>query len=192
MIVYRPWGVDGYQRVLLVNDDDYRPMGEKLAAEPGRPVGSRWSPLWVWLNAEKQGVPRRHADLPWFPGGDVLTVNRRARIVLEPIVSGDAEFLPLECEDDELWFMHAWRSVPALDLERATVKLYSSGRIMDVTKYEFAENKIRGLTCFTDPRIGVKMFVTDEVASAAQQAGLAGTWFKPLWRGPGDFMAGCG
>ena len=100
MLVFRTWGAEDYQCALLVDKREYRPIREMLKAEPGRPVGSRWKPAWVWLLTEVNGERLRYADLPRF-SPSLMGVNRRARAVLEEVVSDDAEFLPVEREDDD-------------------------------------------------------------------------------------------
>jgi hypothetical protein len=64
------------------------------------------------------------------------------------------------------------------------VQLFRDGRIMSVSRYAFRATALRGLTCFTDPRTGDEMFVTDAVVAAAESAGLTGTRFRKLWQSP--------
>jgi hypothetical protein len=140
MIIYRTWSAEGYQRVLLVDEDGYAALWSVLQANPGTPVGTRWVPPRVRMLTELRdqrrhhGQQRKHADLPWY-SSYVMAVTRQARTVLEDIVANDAEFLPLECEEEELWLMHPWRSVLAFDAENSDFELLSTGRISEVNRY---------------------------------------------------------
>jgi hypothetical protein len=181
MIVYEPWGTEEHQWVMPAEDQGYRAITNMLKAESGKPVGDRWRPPHVRLLTEVRNERLQHADLPWY-SNDAMAVTRRARVVLEEVAGADAEFLPLSCDEEDLWLMHAWRVVNALDLRLCDVKLFSSGRIMSVTRYAFREMEIRGLTCFTDPRLRSIMFVTDAIVAAVKEAGLTGGGFRKLWQ----------
>lgn len=179
MIIYEPWTADGYQ--LLLPDDEFRTVRAPLEAVPGCPAGDRWKIPRVQLIKEDVGRPLLPADLPKY-STDVMAVNTKARTALEGIVSADVEFLPLDCDEEDLWLLHPWRLVDALDLTKCDVKLFSSGRIMAVTRYFFQEDKIRGLTCFMVPQLAGQMFVNDAVVAAVRGAELTGMTFRKLWQ----------
>lgn len=181
MIIYRPWSAEGYQWVLLADKDGYTPIWNTLRVDPGRPAQGRWVPPRVRLLTEWQNERYRHADLPWY-SGYVMAVTHRARTVLEDIVADDAEFLPLECEEEDLWLMHPWRSVFAFDATKSDFRLLPSGRINEVIRYAFLEESIRELTCFTDQRLPARLFVTDAVVTAINNAGLTGMSFQQVWK----------
>lgn len=181
MIIYRIWSAEGYQRVLLADEDGYTAIRNTLRADPGRPAQGRWVPPRVRLLTEWQGERYRYADLPWY-SGYAMAVTRQARTVLEGIVASDAEFLPLECEQEELWLMHPWKSVLAFDAAKSDFRLLPSGRINEVTRYAFLEASVRGLACFTDLRLPTRLFVTDGVVTAINNAGLAGMSFQQVWK----------
>jgi hypothetical protein len=183
VIVYQPWGAEGRRWVTPPIGYRYNYITNMLWAEPGKPVGDRWIPPPVRLVTEVHDEPLHHVDLPWF-SSYAMVVTRRARTVLDVVVAADAEFLALDCDAEELWLMHPWRVVNAFDLRRCDVKLFDSGKVMEVTRYAFREAEIRGLTCFTDRRLKAEMFVTDPVVAAVKEAGLEGGDFRKLWQSP--------
>lgn len=183
MIVYRTWSTEGYQWALLADEDGYTPIRKILRAAPGELVGNRWVPPRVRLLTELHRQQLQRGDLPWY-SSYVMTVTRRARTVLEEIVANDAEFLPLECEEEELWLMHPWRSVHALDAAGSDFALLPSGRIREVTRYAFLEARIQKLACFIDQRLPGRLFVTDAVVTAINNAKLTGTSFQEVWKSP--------
>jgi hypothetical protein len=122
-------------------------------------------------------------DLLWY-SSDVFAVTRPARTFLEGIVAEDAEFLPLECEEEELWLMRVWRSARAIDLMKSDFELLPSGRIRQVTRYVFSEAELKGLTCFTDPRLPHILFLTDMAVVPITNSGLTGISFCQLWKSP--------
>jgi hypothetical protein len=176
--VYEPDGEDGYEWALLVDKADFGTLRRLRARRPG----DLWQPVWMdLLTSDQEWQPRKKADMPWH-GSNVLVVTRRARDVLADALAGDAEVLPLDCDDgQDLWLVNPWRTVDALDVGRSEVRRFSDGGIMRVDRYVFREDVVDGLRCFRIPQRAA-MFVTDEVAAAARDAGLRGTTFRRLWR----------
>lgn len=181
MIVYQPWGADGYQWVIPVDHSGYRTISNALSAEPGGRVGARWVPPSVRLLTEDDGQQLRWADMPWY-SSEALVVTDHARSVLEKIVGEDAEFLPLNCDTARLWFLYPWRIADAFDKERSQVKRFTSGRIMEVTQYAFLESELTGLTCFKVPQVGAEIFVRESVVTTIQNARLTGAGFRRVWQ----------
>jgi hypothetical protein len=181
MIVYQLFGAEERQWVMPATGYRYNYITNMLRADTGKPVGSGWRPAPVRIVREVRDDRLKPVDLPWY-SRDAMVVTRHARAVLDDVVKPDAEFLPLSCDEEDLWLMHAWRVVDALDLRLCDVKLFDSGRIMDVTRYAFRETEIRGLTFFTDLRLRAEMFVTGTVVTAVKEAGLTGGGFRKLWQ----------
>lgn len=181
MIVYKPWSADGYQWVIPSDRFGYRTISNVFRAEPGSRVGARWIPRAVRLLTEDDGKQLHQADMPWY-SSEALVVTDHARSVLEGVVGEDAEFLPLECYSDRLWLLYPWHLVDAFDEERSEVKRFTSGRIMEVTRYAFFEKAVEGLTCFKVPELATRIFVRESLVTAVQNAGLTGVEFRRVWQ----------
>jgi hypothetical protein len=176
MIVYEPHHMRAHQWVFPLVSADHE-LFRKLPAER---VGDRWKPVRVELASPEEGVEARRADMPWL-GSYGLVVTDRARPVLEEALADDVEFLPLVCDEEDLWLVHACRVVDALDEERSALKRFpSTGRVMRVMRYAFREEVVGGLRCFRIPQ-RVAIFVTDDVVASAHAAGLTGVRFRPVW-----------
>ena len=175
--VYEPYVEAGYEWALRVNSRDF----ETFRWLPARSPGDPWRPVWMFLlTTDQEWGPRKKADMPWY-GTNVLILTWRAREVLADVLAGDAEVLPLDCDDGEdLWLVNPWRTVDALDVDRSQVRRFSDGGIMNIDRYVFQEESVAGLRCFRIPQRST-MFVTDDVVVAVRDAGLRGTTFRRVW-----------
>jgi hypothetical protein len=82
-----------------------------------------------------------------------------APTVLDDVLGDDAEILPLTCDEEDLWLIHAWRLVDALDEDNSVFNRFaSSGRIRRVTRYAFREDMVQSRTCFRVPQLRAVMF----------------------------------
>ena len=177
--VYEPDVEEGYQWAMPVGSTE--PIRQLRYRQRGDP----WSPLWMYListDIKEGGKPRLVADMPWH-GSSVLIVKKRALEVLGPVLGADAEVLPLDCDEEELWLVNPWRVVDALDEERSTVRRFTDGGVMGVDKLVFWPQRVVGLRCFRIPQLPY-MLVANEVVAAARAAGLRGTKFRPVWHSP--------
>jgi hypothetical protein len=145
MIVYEPGPAGDYQWV-VPEQGGYIAIRDRLSAHQGSRIADRWVPPRLQVLAEDDdGRELRQADMPWF-GGDGLVVTARAREVLEPVLSQDAEFLEVEEGGQKLWFVNAWRTIDALDEDHSVVKRFpGSGKVMDIRKYVFSESSLQGV-----------------------------------------------
>ena len=176
--VYKSYFERGYDWAMPVGSP-----GQILELK-ARGCGDPWKPIWMYmLTTDAQGNPRQPADMPWH-GSGTMVLKDRARRVLEPVLGEDAEWLPgYDSNGEDLWLVHAWRVVDALDEEHSDVERFkSSGRIMRVRRYVLHDEAVKGVRCFRLPQQLSRILVTDEVASAVSAAGLHGTRFVPIWR----------
>ncbi len=108
----------------------------------GRPLAPVWRPMPVTLHEVQQ-----HAEFVYFTAGG-WAVRPVARRVLEPVLCGAAEFLPLACDTgDEFYALHPLQLAdlgPDADARQNEV----SGNITDVRRYSFEPAAIAGLVCF--------------------------------------------
>lgn len=176
--VYRPYFERGYAWAMTVGD------AMQTIELRSRQRGDPWKPVWMYMiMTDPEGGPREPADMPWHSAG-TMVLKDRARRVLEPVLGEDAEWLPgYDSDGGELWLVHPWRIVDALDEEHSDVERFKdSTKIMRVRKYALRAEALAGLRCFRLLQQPHRMFVTDEVASAVRVAGLHGTSFVPIWR----------
>jgi hypothetical protein len=189
--VYRPYFEEGYAWAMTVGD------AMQTVELRSRRRGDPWKPVWMYMiMTDRQGSPRRPADMPWHNAG-TMVLKDQAKRALEPVLGEDAEWLPAyDSEGEDLWLVNAWRVVDALDEEHSDVERFkSSGRIMRVRRYVLRAEALAaaaGVRCFRLPQQPSRMLVTDEVVSAVNAAGLHGTTFVPIWRHLGTFVSSRG
>lgn len=175
--VYRTYFEPGYYWAQAVGG------ASQILQLKSRCRGDPWKPIWMYMTTtDAQGHPRQSADMPWHGAGTIVAKNR-ARQVLEPVLGEDAEWLPgYDSDGEELWLVHAWRVVDALDEAHSHIERYqSSDRIMSVRKFALRAEAVKGARCFRLPQLPGLVLVSDEVASAADAAELHGTRFLSVW-----------
>ncbi|HZU19496.1 MAG TPA: DUF1629 domain-containing protein [Candidatus Dormibacteraeota bacterium] len=111
-----------------------------------------------------------------------------ALVALWEVLEGYGEFLPLACEEADLWAFNCTRVVDALDEGRSEVvplRLWSvEHRLLDVRRYEFRPEALVGVRVFRIPQLQPgPVYVSEEVGEAVRAAELGGVGFKLLWEG---------
>lgn len=142
----------------------------------GSPLAASWSPPRVRVMRVKgrgEDFCRFYYNLP--------VVSGSARSVLEPVLGGAVEFLPLECPGRELFAMNVLLLVDALDEERATLRRDSNGFILEIRRYAFHVDRIAGLRIFKLAGFGVgRVLVTEEFKALVVANKLRGAVFSPV------------
>jgi hypothetical protein len=175
--VYRPYFEPGYDWAMPVGDV------QSVLDLKSRRRGDPWQPLWMYMiTTDAEGRSRRRADMPWH-GSNTMVLKEKARQVLESVLGEDAELLQAyDAEGEDLWLVHAWNVVDALDEEGSEVQHFKSGKIMEVRRWSLRAGAVEGLKCFRVPQQLQMMLVTDKVVTAVNAARLRGTTFRPVWR----------
>lgn len=132
------------------------------------------------LAKEDDGEVALPSDMPWFRH-NVPVLKERALEALGSVLSTDGEFLPLDCDEGQLWAFNVTTVLDALDLDHSDLIRFSSGRIMKVNSYAFRTDKLRAVSAFRIPQMS-SLFVTGDVVTHA--AALDGVGFRMLWEGP--------
>ena len=178
MKVYGFAVVEGYEWVVPQNEADF----EVFRAFDGTSRSSGWEPIPVQLvQHDEQGKPLAESELPWL-GEHAQVMRPRLVELLQNVLAGDAELLPLACPDAELKVLNVLRVVEALDVERSEiVRFPSTGRIMKVKSHVFQAERLDGVKVFKVPELlrGATL-VTDEVVEVVQRSGLKGVAFRLL------------
>lgn len=108
--------------------------------------------------------------------------------MLGDLLEARGELLALEVDGaDEHYPFNITRLVDALDQQRSEIKRFKTdGTILRVKRYEFDPERLAGETVFKlrPDRRGYE-YVTDELRTRAQSAGLTGfRWEEPVWSAP--------
>lgn len=172
---------EGYEWVVPVHEADF----EIFRGFDGTARVPDWRAIRMELvTADEHGRPFVPSDIPWL-GEHAPVLRERAVSALAPALTGSGEMLPLECADVDLVVFNTTTVLDALDLDRSELVMFpSTGRIMKVKSHVFRPERLQGVHAFKVPELlRGSVFLTDEVVSAAQAAGLRGVGFRLLWEG---------
>lgn len=126
-----------------------------------------------------------------FPG--VWGVTQRAREVLEPLLAGSVEFLPVKCPlDQPVFAVHPLRHVPLAEDADVNVSNVVGG-ISSVRRYSFRVGDLTGANyflirqppCSRDGKQGVaweKTFVSDDFVQYLERNGLTGVMCQRVFQ----------
>ncbi len=127
-------------------------------------------------NLPKGDTPAFDPTIPVF--------NRKALNALVDLLKPNGQLLPITCEGEEYFLFNVTRLVDALDEDNCDLERFDDGRIMDVDRYAFFMEKLRGETLFKlrqDPLGSV--YVTDPFVQRVLETGLRGFRFPLVWSG---------
>jgi hypothetical protein len=175
---------------ILIDCNNFRTFRTNLSTEDalallellksGDWIATKWKGLRARLARERSEKAKPSAD---FISIDLAfdAMSGRARAILEDLVSGQMEFLPIETPVGPYYGLHV-SYVDCLDVEHAEVLRYkSSGRIMEVIKYAFRWERLEGIHIFRLPELGTsRLFVSDEFKRLVEANGLTGLEFYPV------------
>ena len=177
---------DHYQNLDLVDEEaDW----EIIYQFNGTPIGPRWRRLPVEPIDEEADTeqPLPPSDCPsLFPGAPVL--SRRACEILQPILQGNGELLPLECEEGDYSVFNVTRVVDALDETMSEIVRFPDGKkVMTVKRFAFISASLENIDVFKLPQLPLsRPFVTDRFVHAVRANGLTGFSFEWLWSSEQD------
>ncbi len=123
------------------------------------------------------------SDFPTLaPGVPVFSLG--AVNVLEEMLRKNGEILPLSCSEGEYYAFNVTTSIDALDESGSEVERFeSSGRIMQINKYVFLGDRLRGAIIFRIPQSRMNIFATDIFREKVMDNGLLGFKFVNVWEG---------
>jgi hypothetical protein len=164
--------VQHYDSVVLPRAASYKKLEVLAGVEP---VAAKWVPLTVRFHKmEKAG------DFPYL-STDVPVFTKRALQALQPLIGQSIEALPLECESEELYAIHALELMDCLDHSRSVVTRFPSGGIMDVEEFVFKKNCDQGKHIFRLTDAPTKyVFVSDQFKSVVEKNKLRGLIFEKV------------
>ena len=164
-----------------VHEDDF----EVLWFETFERLAASWTPIEVIILHRDGRTRLEHAEMPWH-GSSTLIMRRAAAEVMRPLVEGQAEVLPLRCDEDQLWALHVTEVRDALDEDASDiVRFSSSGRIMTVRNHVFRPEQLEGARCFKLPQTPRgPIYLAGDLADAVEAAGLSGFASEVVWTAP--------
>jgi hypothetical protein len=123
------------------------------------------------------------SDFPTLSPG-VPVFSSRAVSVLNDILLGNGEILPLSCSEGEYYAFNVTTFIDALDESNSEVERFKcDGRIMQINKYVFLGDGLGGATIFKIPESRMNIFVTDIFRKKVIDNGLTGFKFVNVWEG---------
>ncbi len=126
-----------------------------------------------------------------LPKGDMASFDTpipifhpRAVDALAEFLEPNGELLPISCQGEEYFMFNVTRLVDALDEKHSDVDRFDDGRVMDIDRWAFLNEKLVGETVFKlrqDPLGWV--YVTDPFVKRVLETGLRGFRFPLVWSG---------
>ncbi len=170
-----------YQRDKWLFDKGLRP--ERIP-EPVPVVSTRYETESKDLSPSQRSLLRKgklpKGDFPCFYGLHTV-FSERAFKVLWPLIQSDAQVVPLQCEEEQLFLIHITRFVDALDLDHSKIQWIIENKLIStVNHHVFFEEKLEGVNIFKVPVHFTWTFVSDAFKEAVEEHDLKGLLWKPL------------
>jgi len=145
------------------------------------PFPNNWHPLalklWEGEKGEKKAEKKKPLADFMGTGLSIDAISPRGRVLLEPLIATQVEFLPFETLVGPYYGLHV-QYVDCLDTSRIEAKYFSDGRVMRVVKYAFHWERLEGIHIFHLPELGLsRLFVSDELKRVVEENGLTGLLF---------------
>ncbi len=149
----------------------------------GDQFGGKWNPpfLSLYYDEEVKGGGEKLPIGDFMNGIVDLSMNSRARSILEPILQNQVELLPLKTSIG-VYFELNIRHISCLDISRCTVERFkSSGRIMHAKTYAFFEENISGINLFCSSELSINpLFASDLFKKTVESNNLTGLEFERI------------
>jgi len=144
----------------------------------GTPFGDSWVPWKVEIDRPEGFENSLFGDFPAM-ALHVPVFTERAACLLQPLLSGHGELLPLVCDEGSYFAYNVTTVLDALDVEKSSVLRFTDGGIMNITRHEFFPEKVTS-PIFKIPQTPLMdVFVTEEFQAAVNKHDLKGFIFKP-------------
>ncbi len=178
MRIYTPLGSEGFELCQPVDQDDFETINVLVNGEARQ---ATWKPLAMQLIQSDHGKRLQASDSPWL-GEHALIFKQSVIAVLGSTLQEYGELLPLACSAADLFMFNPTRVVDALDEEASTMMRFSSGRIMDITRYAFRADVVEGIDIFKIPNLRVSpTFLSEQIVSLWNEAGQRGLEMSKVW-----------
>lgn len=165
--------VDNYENLTWKNEIDIN----YIQSFDGTEKMEEWNPMQVkrMYNREFSNTPGLSPHIPVF--------DEKVISVLSDLLIGNAEILPLDCEDGVFYIINVINVSDCIDYEKSKYKTFRDGkRIMRFTKYVFDEKKIEGMSLFKiKDELLKRPFVSEEFRKRVVDNNLTGFKFELAW-----------
>jgi hypothetical protein len=168
----------------LVGDENYR-YGKPLP-EPLPTISVAYETDLKELSPSQRRLARQgklpKGDFPSLYGTEVI-FSQRALEVLEPLVQGSVQIIPLHCEEDQLYLIHITTVVDCLDRKRSEIKWLSGHEgeiVFQIRRNVFHGEGLIEKAIFKIPELFSSTFVSDRFKSIVEEHELQGLRWEPL------------
>jgi len=168
-----------YQILVAVQEDAW----DEFEQFDGTPLDKPWTPVEMEVFRDYNfNQNRPSSDFPALASHIPIFSNRAVK-ALEDILNENGELLPLNCAEGDYSAFNVTCMIDALDIEHSDLEFFkSSGRIMNVIKYEFLNDRLANSSIFKLPQLPLmRVFVTDKFVERVQETKLTGFNFKLVW-----------
>lgn len=180
--------------IIRVDSEQYRRFKSKEPTEnlvelvnkfqSGTKMGNQWRPIEMnFYDGEKRDAKKeRKKPIGDFIRGVVVeAVNIKARLIIDPLINTQVEFLPLITDVGNYYEINIGH-VDCLDASKSVVQRFeSSGRIMKIIKYGFVWEKLEGIHVFHISELRTSLtFVSDDFKKIVEGNKLTGLLFFPV------------
>lgn len=135
----------------------------------------------IWTNPECK-IPARKGDFPPAAFGTII-FSARAVKAYEDLLQGKVNYLPIDCDCEERYYLADLPIVDCLDYEKSVIDYFPPGSnsILCFDRFAFKADIVANETIFQIPESRARIFVTDIFIERAKTAGLAGISFVKVW-----------
>jgi hypothetical protein len=179
--IYMPLGMEGFELCHPIHEEDF----EKINIEiNGKSKVNEWDPVSMELIQKENGKPLYFSDSPWL-GAHAMIFREKSLPSIREMMTRCGEFLPLECQGQNLVIYNPGQVDGALDEAESSILRFSDGGIMLIREYKFFEKNIEGVDIFKIPNMRVSpTFLSHRFVAEWNKNGLKGLEFKQVWRFP--------
>lgn len=169
--------VDNFESLAWGNDEHDVDLSY-IQSFNGASKEKNWIPLHLKRmgdNVEFSNTPGLSAHIPVF--------DKKAVDIMRDYLIGNAEILPIFCEDREFFVINVTSVLDCIDYEASEYKTFSDGvRIMRFVKYAFVEDKIKNVHIFKIKDEPLRSpFVSDAFRQKILDSDLTGFKFELVW-----------
>lgn len=165
--------VDNYENLTWKDkiDIDY------IQSFDGAAKKENWNPVKVkrMYDREFSNTPGLSPHIPVF--------DEKAISVLGDLIIGNAEILPIDCENGKFYAINVTNVIDCIDYEKSQFRTFRDGkRIMKFEKYVFIKEKIEGMNLFKIKDEPLKRpFVSEKFREKVIDNNLIGFKFELAW-----------
>jgi hypothetical protein len=166
--------VEGYRSMGLATGRAFWRWHQRF---DGNPLKRYWTGK-ERFKFEPRDLPK--GDMPGTMPGVAFTP--KAVKALSDFLEPNGELIKIRCQKDTLFLYNVTRLLDALDEDNCDVKRFDDGRIWDITRYSFFEDRLAGVVIFKLPqwRLGPP-YVTDPFVQRVRETALKGFRFQLVW-----------